>query len=128
MSTLSTIREEHSAFHTTRIEGQGTQSAVDLKSYDVVSVRIKATWKRAENIQLPFDRKSLCEHLGSRDTKCSYTFVDPTEILNIILMLEHLKVFHQPVHVYYIENIHKWFAAQPEKVNNFFSYRKNLKF
>ena len=60
---LSTVPEERSAFLTTRIAGQGTQSAVGLKSYDVVSVWVKATWKRAENIQLPFERQSLCTHV-----------------------------------------------------------------
>lgn len=68
--------------------------------------------------------KILC--LGSRDTKCSETFDDSIEIPNIILIFEHLKVFHPPIYEYYTTNIHKWFVAQPEKVNNFFFTQKGL--
>jgi len=71
-------------------------------------------------------QRILC--LGSHDVKCSKTFDDSTEITNIIFMFEHLKVFHPPIYVHYTDNIHKWFGAQPQKVNNFFLYRKGLKF
>jgi hypothetical protein len=40
--------------------------------------------------------KILC--LGRRDAKCPETFDDSTEIPNIILMFEHLKVFHPPIY------------------------------
>ena len=59
-SKLPSSSERNSAFITARVEGQGTQSAVGLKPYDVVSVWVKATWKRAQDVQLPFERKSLC--------------------------------------------------------------------
>ena len=64
--------------------------------------------------------------LVSRDTKCPETFDDSTEIPNIILMFEHLKISHATLCEDYTKNIHKW-SAQPKKVNNLFLYRKNLK-
>lgn len=59
-SKLSINPDEHSAFVTTRIEGQGSQSGVGLKSYDVVSIWVNAAWKRSEDIQLSFaqDKRS----------------------------------------------------------------------
>ena len=63
--------------------------------------------------------------LASSNTGCSKIFDDSVEIWNVILMFEHLKVYHPPFYEHFTRNIHQWSAAQSEKVD-FFLYRRDL--
>lgn len=140
-----------------RVDGQGTQSAVGLKAYDIAEGWVNEQWNKNTDIQLPFIRKSTCHThdtwittslfnlvlvklingqsvsqiccLAADQTRCDVTFADSTEIPHIITMFEHLKVFHAPVYAHYTENIDQWSTRRTEKkVNNSFSHEKTLNF
>jgi hypothetical protein len=49
----------HSPYRMTYIHGQGTQSAVGMKGYDLASSFVRRTWSCYKNIQLPFKKKGL---------------------------------------------------------------------
>ena len=67
--------------------------------------------------------------LAAGDTGCSVTFVDSTTRQDMIIMFEHLKIFHPPIYAHYTENIQQWSMNRAEKkVNNSFSCGKNWNF